>query len=204
MTIYLEWFQRTLCTKYLLETITSSAVKKSDSWRKTVQLSHLGCRAPWVGDGRRSGPSEPCVLPDLKSCYRNGRCVGGSRIKSWKSQATCGRLSSIGTFRFPTPVTCEPHIWWFMQWFLGGRHSFNSWVFILICIGKMNQHLKSMISRILLIRIKLSKRGASLVAQWLRIRLPMQGTRVWALVREDPTCHAATKPVSHNYWSPHA
>ena len=40
---------------------------------------------------------------------------------------------------------------------------------------------------------------ASLVAQWLRIRLPMQGTRVRALVREDPTCHEATKPVRHNY-----
>ena len=52
---------------------------------------------------------------------------------------------------------------------------------------------------------------ASLVAQWLRIRLPMQGTRVRALVQEDPTCCGATKPVSHNYWarvsqllSPHA
>ena len=41
--------------------------------------------------------------------------------------------------------------------------------------------------------------GASLVAQWLRIRLPMQGTRVRALVWEDPTCHGATGPVSHNY-----
>ena len=42
-------------------------------------------------------------------------------------------------------------------------------------------------------------RRASLVAQWLRIRLPMQGTRVRALVREDPTCHGATKPMRHNY-----
>ena len=41
--------------------------------------------------------------------------------------------------------------------------------------------------------------GASLVAQWLRIRLPMQGTQVRALVREDPTCRGATKPVRHNY-----
>ena len=41
--------------------------------------------------------------------------------------------------------------------------------------------------------------GASLVAQWLRIRLPMQGTRVRSLVREDPTCRGATKPVHHNY-----
>ena len=40
---------------------------------------------------------------------------------------------------------------------------------------------------------------ASLVAQWLRICLPMQGTRVRALVWEDPTCHGATKPVSHSY-----
>ena len=41
--------------------------------------------------------------------------------------------------------------------------------------------------------------GTSLVAQWLRIRLPMQDTRVRALVREDPTCHGVTKPMRHNY-----
>ena len=39
---------------------------------------------------------------------------------------------------------------------------------------------------------------ASLVAQWLRICLPMQRTRVRALVWEDPTCRRATGPVSHN------
>ena len=39
----------------------------------------------------------------------------------------------------------------------------------------------------------------SLVAQWLGIRLPMQGTRDRALVQEDPPCRGATKPVSHNY-----
>ena len=43
------------------------------------------------------------------------------------------------------------------------------------------------------------KIGASLVAQWLRICLLMQGTRVRALVWEDPTCRGATGPVSHNY-----
>ena len=43
--------------------------------------------------------------------------------------------------------------------------------------------------------------GTSLVAQWLRIHLPMQGTRVRALVREDPTCHRAVKPVRRNYWA---
>ena len=50
------------------------------------------------------------------------------------------------------------------------------------------------------INVKLP-RGASLAAQWLRVRLPMQGTRVRALVWEDPTCRGATRPVSHNYWA---
>ena len=40
---------------------------------------------------------------------------------------------------------------------------------------------------------------ASLVAQWLRVCLLMQGTRVRALVWEDPTCCGAARPVSHNY-----
>ena len=39
---------------------------------------------------------------------------------------------------------------------------------------------------------------ASLVAQWIRIYLPMQGTQVRSLVQEDPTCCGATKPVRHN------
>ena len=43
---------------------------------------------------------------------------------------------------------------------------------------------------------------ASPVAQWLRIRLPMQGTWVRALAREDPTCRGTAEPVRHNYWSP--
>ena len=37
--------------------------------------------------------------------------------------------------------------------------------------------------------------GTSLVVQWIRIRLPMQGTRVQSLVREDTTCRRATKPA---------
>ena len=43
----------------------------------------------------------------------------------------------------------------------------------------------------------------SLVVQWQSICLPMQGTLVWSLVLEDSTLHWATKPVDHNYWSPH-
>ena len=41
--------------------------------------------------------------------------------------------------------------------------------------------------------------GTSLVVQWLRIRLPIQGTQVRALVQEDPACRRAAKPVCHNY-----
>ena len=47
--------------------------------------------------------------------------------------------------------------------------------------------------------IKIQKTRASLVAQWLRVCLPMQGTRVRALVWEDPACRGATRPLSHNY-----
>ena len=40
---------------------------------------------------------------------------------------------------------------------------------------------------------------ASLVVRWLRICLPMQGTQVQALVRENPTCHGANKSMHHDY-----
>ena len=43
--------------------------------------------------------------------------------------------------------------------------------------------------------------GTSLVAQWLGIRLQMQGTRVRALVQEDPMCCGVAEPVHHHYWA---
>ena len=46
--------------------------------------------------------------------------------------------------------------------------------------------------------------GTSLVVQWLRIHLPEQGTRVWSLGQEDPTCQGASRPVCCNYWGPRA
>ena len=48
------------------------------------------------------------------------------------------------------------------------------------------------------------KLRTSLLVQWIRIHLPMQGTRVKSLVWEDSTCHGATKPTCHNYRSPWA
>ena len=44
----------------------------------------------------------------------------------------------------------------------------------------------------------------SLVVQWIRICLPMQGTWVQFLVREDSTCCGATKPVCPQLLSLHA
>ena len=41
----------------------------------------------------------------------------------------------------------------------------------------------------------------SLLVQWLRICLPIQGTWVPSLVWEDPTGHRTTKSVCPNYWA---
>ena len=77
-------------------------------------------------------------------------------------------------------------------------------------INNLNLHLKQLekeeqknpkVSRrkeIIKIRSEINE-GASLVAQWLRICLPMQRTQVRALVWEDPTCRGTAGPVSHNY-----
>ena len=71
---------------------------------------------------------------------------------------------------------------------------------IMLIIREM--HIKTtMRYHLTLFRIAIIKKvynRASLVAQWLRICLLMQGTRVRALVWEDPTCHGAAGPVSHN------
>ena len=43
------------------------------------------------------------------------------------------------------------------------------------------------------------RRGAFQVVQWLRTHLPRQGTWVWSLDQEDPTCLGATKSMCHSY-----
>ena len=45
------------------------------------------------------------------------------------------------------------------------------------------------------------KYWASLVVQWLRVCLLVQGTQVRALVWEDTTCHGAAGPVGHSCWA---
>jgi len=51
---------------------------------------------------------------------------------------------------------------------------------------------------IFLCSIKNATSGVFLMAQWQRIHLSMQETWVRYLIREDPTCLGATKPVGHN------
>ena len=64
------------------------------------------------------------------------------------------------------------------------------------------KYVQFIIHQLYLNKVVISKcQRASLVAQWLRVCLPMRGTRVRALVWEDPTCRGATRPVSHNYWA---
>ena len=74
---------------------------------------------------------------------------------------------------------------------LGNTKWFSSYLLLFLCSNLYLKHYG----------------GTSLVAQWLRLPLPMQGAWVWSLVRElDPTCMlqlrsppAATKePVSGN------
>ncbi|KAJ8776448.1 hypothetical protein J1605_015471 [Eschrichtius robustus] len=64
-------------------------------------------------------------------------------------------------------------------------------------VHRNEESLQHKVMIALILRNKLD--WASLVAQWLRIHLPMRGTRVQALVREDPTCRRATKSMRHNY-----
>ena len=45
-------------------------------------------------------------------------------------------------------------------------------------------------------KFKMTITGTSLVLQWLRIRLPMQGTWVQALVREDPNATEQLSPCA--------
>ena len=47
-----------------------------------------------------------------------------------------------------------------------------------------------------------NRRETLLAVQWLRIRLPMQGTQVPSLVRElRSICCRTTKPMHHKYWA---
>ena len=39
-------------------------------------------------------------------------------------------------------------------------------------------------------------KGTSLVMHWVGIHLPIQGTQIWSLILEDPTCHGQLSPCT--------
>ena len=67
----------------------------------------------------------------------------------------------------------------------------------IIILSEISQRKTNIIRYHLYVESNKKRRRASLVAQWLRVCLPMQGTRVRALVQEDPACRRAAGPVSH-------
>ena len=68
--------------------------------------------------------------------------------------------------------------------------------FLNFTVVNHKEHYGQIIKNMLIIKMK---GGASLVAQCLRIRLPMQGTQDRALVWKDPTGRRVAKPVRHSY-----
>ena len=75
------------------------------------------------------------------------------------------------------------------------KYRFSVFLFINNCINNemKTTHLSELET------FKIWTQGTFLVVQWLRIRLPIQGTWVWSLVQEDSTYHRASKSMHRNY-----
>ena len=95
-----------------------------------------------------------------------------------------GKNTNTTKFEKSLGMPWEQILWMYMCVFQNKQMFFENCIFLLfLCFFKKN----------LL--------WTSLVAQELRNRLPMQGTQVQSLGREDPMCRGATKPMCHNYWA---
>ena len=117
----------------------------------------------------------------------------------WK-EVTGGAYDPGGAVRFPgfpSVSACLSHSW---DW--GPLQQQSLWArpqFKLHALHPADLCLPD--QKVLSKREKKQGLWTSLVVQWIRIRLPVQGTRVPSLIREDPTCCGATKPVCHSYWA---
>ena len=68
------------------------------------------------------------------------------------------------------------------------------------CAQAQESHWNQELGRICIIQKTRNGQGASLVAQWYRICLPIRETWVRSLVWDDPACLGATEPMHHSYW----
>ena len=103
-----------------------------------------------------------------------------------------------------TPLYISMSWIWLSGWYFKENHKASGHPGKCMVLGIREGPWHCWASWLLRTLVSSSKRrelGTSLVAQWLRIRLPVQGTWFRALVREDPTCRRAAKPMCHNYWA---
>ena len=151
---------------------------------RTVGAININVYKGWTGNINKKISLVRKVLGPEKTTAQAARWMVANTQAPWQRQ---WRWGTVETWRVPAHPKAEgPQLW-----LCGEYKPFAS---------LSNKNLKSKFLHENLLILKLLH-WASLVAQWLRICLPMQGTRVRALVWEDPTCRGATGPLSHNYWA---
>ena len=112
-------------------------------------------------------------------------CAGYNRLCSCNQPLSFQHSQFFPYWIFPTDV----------------RHAFTSPIFSKRSFEHTQQAAPILCSTLQLYSISLSQHlylGTSLVVQWSRIHLPMQGTSIWSLVWDDATCFEAAKPTCHN------
>ena len=149
----------------------------------------LNDRVTWLSSSHGHWPSRADCCPGLGQGLRHPVFTGCYSFDSW----VLGRWSGGDLREGPG----QPWGWW--QALRTWGHSHYQWVQKYFDILTTSMGILTSIWRILYPSRSILR--ASLVAQWLGIRLPMQGTWVRVLVREDPSCCRAAGPVSHNYWA---
>ena len=122
----------------------------------------------WAGRASQGRQCFPCTLKNVLKCSRGSRCWA-----SWSTRK--GEVWAITGGRGIAPTPLWPNRIKDVQ-----RTGKVSQVTGLWPKEEAPHEIKG---------------GTSLLDQWLKICPPMQGTQVWCLVLEDPTCSGAAKPV---------
>ena len=149
-----------------------SLIKVQGRWRESLEGNPSRCSFPWS----QSWELQAAVLiPVFQELIRNKASLrNGTQRK---------KMQHIGSLKVECPLTVTLNC--YSQKCL---QAFWKWTFTWWPVS------------ILPVLLKLPF-WAFLVVQWLRIRLPMQGTWIWSLFWEDPTVHKVTEPKHRNYWA---